>query len=246
MGGWRRQGKGAGEGGKGREGKGGESERGKGQAGEAGSSAGAERRPHWAPGSRRLLTIPGRRAAGRLLLSLSQALGPWGSHARSGCRLCLPRRSASPPPPPCLRPGGGGRPLPRSAAPLQPPPPLPAPPGLQQGPGSSHTRLRGARSHPPGSGCRILPPPRRFPPAPPSRGAAPLRSAPFLAVWRGSVEGFAFCASLPSSASPRRPWSFPQNAGTALTGLARRPPPPPTRQAGPWPRGRRFRAPGAA
>lgn len=54
--------------------------------------AGAERRPNWAHGSRRLLTIPGRRAAGRLLLPFSQSLGPWGSH---GLPACLPRLSAS-------------------------------------------------------------------------------------------------------------------------------------------------------
>lgn len=149
MGGWRRQGKGAGEGGRGRGGKGGASQRasgGKGEAGEAGSPAGAERRPHWAPGSRRLLTIPGRRAAGRLLLPLSQALGPWGSHARSGCRLAFPAA----PPRPHRRPAsgreggeGGGRP---PLASLQQLPPQPPPPPHATGPSSrSRGRARPTR-----------------------------------------------------------------------------------------------------
>lgn len=79
----RRQGK---EQGKGREGGSERAEEGRARR------AGAERRPNWAHGSRRLLTIPGRRAAGRLLLPFSQSLGPWGSH---GLPACLPRLSAS-------------------------------------------------------------------------------------------------------------------------------------------------------
>lgn len=91
--------------------------------------AGAERRPNWAHGSRRLLTIPGRRAAGRLLLPFSQALGPWGSH---GLRACLPRRSAS------LLPLAERRRLPLAS--LSSTPGAAGPSSPQPEPGSSHTR----------------------------------------------------------------------------------------------------------
>lgn len=267
MGGWRRQGKGAGEGGRGRGGKGGASQRasgGKGEAGEAGSPAGAERRPHWAPGSRRLLTIPGRRAAGRLLLPLSQALGPWGSHARSGCRLAFPAA----PPRPHRRPasgregrggGGGGRPSPRSSSSPRNRRRPPTPPGRAPAAGAGLVPHASPRRSLTSSGERP-PGPTAAAPLPARRAEGPPRSATLRSpvrgeggagrtegVWGGgfAAEGLAARPRLaalraPLSAAGQRPPARPPRC------RRRRRPPPPTRQAGPRPRGRRFRAPGAA
>ncbi|XP_048161948.1 proline-rich protein 2-like [Corvus hawaiiensis] len=176
----------AGEGSRGgRQGKGREggsepaSERGKGAAGEAGGLCGG-RRAKASLGSRQPPPPPHHpRAAGRLLLPLSQALGPWGSHARSGCRLAFPAA------PPC------------EAAPrLAPPPPPPAPPG--------RTPAARAGLVPHASPRRSLTPSAERPPDPaaaasrPCRGAAPRRAAPRTG----------FVASPPSEL-PQRPPARP-------------------------------------
>lgn len=175
----RRQGKGAGEGVRGRGGKGGASQRASGGRGRparrAGSAAGAERRPHWAPGSRRLLlTIPGRRGG---------SSSP--SRRRSARGVRTPAPAAGSPSPP-LRPvkpplASLRRRLPPHLRAALPPP----------GPGSSRTRLRGARSHPPWSG-------RRAPPPLPARAEGPPRSAP-----RRSPDGVRGLATL-RAPTPRR------------------------------------------
>lgn len=142
--------------------------------------AGAERRPNWAHGSRRLLTIPGRRAAGRLLLPFSQALGPWGSH---GLPACLPRRSAS------LLPLAERRRLPLAS--LSSTPGAAGPSSPQPEPGSSHTRsLTSSGERPPGP-----------------TAAAPLPARP-AALWgrpappRCSPQPAAYPASGPASGCP--------------------------------------------
>lgn len=146
------------------------SERGKGAAGEAGGLCGG-RRAKASLGSRQPPPPPHHpRAAGRLLLPLSQALGPWGSHARSGCRLAFPAA------PPC------------EAAPrLAPPPPPPAP--------RARTPAARAGLVPHASPRRSLTPSAERPPDPaaaasrPCRGAAPRRAAPRtgFVVWAGRL-----------------------------------------------------------
>lgn len=242
MGGWRRQEKGAGAGGRGRGGKGGATQRarrGKGEAGEADSPAGAERRPHWAPGSRRLLTIPGRRAVGRLLLPLSQALGPWGSHARSGCRPAFPAA-----PPRCCRRPASGREGGPSLASLGSPSAGAAASPRATGP-SSHSRGRARPTRVSAALAHILRGAatgsyrRRAASRPPRRAEGPPRSA--------SLPGGGFAARRRGLAARPRLASPPSELPSPRRGSARRPGPPAApRRAGPRPRGPRFRAPGAA
>lgn len=85
----------------------------------------------------------------------------------------LTRAAGLPSPPLRLAPASGRE---EEAAPLASLSSTPEPQG--RAPRSrSRARPTRARSHPPGSGRRVLPPPRRFPPAPPRRGAALLRLA---------------------------------------------------------------------
>lgn len=147
-----------GGGGRGRRGKGGASERRKGEPGGrapseglTGLTAAAASSPSPGGGRRAGSSSPSRRRSAH------------GAH--TGCRPAFPAA----PPRSCLWPRGGGCLSPRSAAPPEPQGRAPR--------SRSRARPTRARSHPPGSGRRVLPPPRRFPPAPPRCGAALLRLA---------------------------------------------------------------------